>query len=81
MFGDAALKKINNFLAVFEKRNLTRNGELEVLVNKAKKVISGLDGAALREGQVRDSVKKGFEPIKKALDSMMMQKPGRKIRL
>jgi hypothetical protein len=79
---DAALQRIESFLNVFEKRNITGSGQLSLIVDQARKVVKGVDAKAIREeGQVAKAVKEGFESVKKQLDDMLVDRPSRKIRL
>jgi len=82
VFTDSAMKRIEDFLAVFDKRNVSKNADLAAIMDKARKVVKGLDATAVQnEGQVGISVKEGFEQVKRELDKLMVRKPGRKIRL
>jgi hypothetical protein len=75
---ESALKRVNDFLDAFAQRNVGGSDRLAVLVDKAKKVTSGVDIKALREdGGVRKAVATGFQEIKASLDKMMEDRPSR----
>jgi hypothetical protein len=78
---NAGMQKIEDFLEVFEKRNITKNTDLIAIANKAKRVLKGIDATALQEGQVRLDVSKGFDEIRKSLEKMMVDRPTSRIRL
>ena len=81
IFRDSAVTKLTAFLEAFEKRNITDDGEMLLLVQRARAIMVGVDPQTLREnGTVRETVTKGFEVIKESLDGMMTTRT-RQIRL
>ena len=81
-FTDASMKKWDDFLNVFDKRNMTKSVKLAEVVAKARKVTKGLDATAIRnETHIQKEVKEGFDKIQKELSNMLVEKPSRKIRL
>jgi hypothetical protein len=72
--------KFNEFLACFQGRNITEDIELQQLVEKARAVLAGVDGEALRNSEAqRESVRTGFESIKSTLDTLVADDPIRQI--
>src|SRR4029077_12849498 len=68
--------KFNDFLSCFQGRNITEDAELQQLVEKARALLAGVDGDALRESETqRDSVRTGFEEIQKTLDVLVTEAP------
>lgn len=60
-FHVTSLEKLQDFLTVFEKRNVTQDADLQELVTKARSVVAGLDPAKVRKdvdlrARLRDSL-------------------------
>lgn len=80
IFRDSMITKMEEFLELFGKRNITGDGETEALVKKAKAVMKGVDAEILRSDEdVRRRVARDFGAIKKTLDTMLQDKPVRKL--
>jgi len=78
-FKDSMINNINEFIDTFKNKNITNDTELAELIDKAKKVLSGVDGNDLRyDTDIRIDVAKNFAQIEKKLDSMIINKPTRK---
>lgn len=81
-FRESTLKNVQEFLDLFEKRNLTQDGELAKLVVKAKKIVEGVDAESLRDDEkLRGQVVKQFAEIKTVMDGMLETKPARRMSL
>lgn len=81
IFRDTAVTKLTGFLDTFEKRNIGDDGDMLVLVQKARQLMAGVDPQTLREnGTVRETIMGGFEEIKGQLDELMTTRT-RQIRL
>lgn len=81
-FRASAVTRVTEFLDAFEQRNITKNRVLSDLVGKARRLLSGVDAAALKEdGALRRSVAAGFAEIKGTLDKMLEDRPARAISL
>lgn len=81
IFRDTAVTKLTAFLDTFEKRNIGDDGDILILVQKARALMAGVDPQTLREnGTVRDTVMQGFEKIKGSLDGLLATRT-RQIRL
>jgi hypothetical protein len=80
IFRDTLIAKMEDFLTTFKARNLSKDTELDALVEKARQLVKGVDAGQLRENdKLRTSVRKGFAEIKTNLDKMLVDKPKRKI--
>jgi hypothetical protein len=78
-FDDTLVTNIEQFIATFSARNLLNDAELEILVTRAKDVLTGVTPDRLRAGPtVRDQVATQFSEIKKTLDGMLVYVPSRK---
>lgn len=76
----AAVKRVSDFLDTFDSRNLTKNADLAALVEKARRIISGVDAKQIRDDEgLRRSVAAGFAEVKAGLDTMLEDRPGRAI--
>jgi hypothetical protein len=79
---DDALEEMNDFLAIFEARNLTNDAELSRLVTAARNVMNGLSVDALRgknSAALRQDVRRDFEQLGAKLETLV--KPaGRRVR-
>lgn len=81
-FKESTVKKMDEFLDMFDKRNITNDTELSKLVTTAKKLLSGVDAKALREDdKIRERVTKGISEIKSKLDTMVEVRPARRMTL
>ncbi len=75
---ETRVKAVEEFLDSFGKRNIVDDTELAALVEQAKKIISGVDVKQLREDdKLRARVVIGFSEVKAALDTMLIDRPGR----
>jgi hypothetical protein len=82
VFRNSIMTNLNEFLEVFNARNITDDQQLAALVDKARRLISGVDAETLRESKnVRETVRTGFAKIQTALDGMLVDKPERAYRL
>lgn len=82
VFRNTLVENFNEFASLFTARNLTNDTELAALVEKAQKVMSGIDAAALRsDADIKSRVAQGFAEIKANLDTMVVNRPARAITL
>jgi hypothetical protein len=78
----SALAKLDEFVAIFPKRNLTGNEELAELVARAKRVTSGVDVKQLKNvADTRVAVVTELTSVKQALDKMLVDAPNRRMTL
>lgn len=74
------LEKFQDFLNVFDERNITNDQELGVLVQRMRDLVAGKNVEDIRtEDAVRDSLQAGFTQIKVQLDTMVVDRPNRAI--
>ena len=75
-FKRPSIDNINDFISVFDARNLTSDVELKAMVDKISQMTKGLDPELLRgDDNLRDIVKQGFEEIKVELDKLVVDAP------
>ena len=80
-FKESTVAKLVEFLGTFEFRNVTDDGELQGLVEKARTLLAGVTTDDLRTtADVRARVQQGMAEIATELDTMIVKKPGRKFR-
>jgi len=79
VFRDSLVKNMEEFLQYFSARNLTQDGELASLVERARGVLHGVTPDDLRahDGLRRD-IQKTMAGIKAAMDEGTMLKPSRR---
>jgi hypothetical protein len=78
-FRDTLVDKMEDFFHTFEARNLTNDGQLKALVDKARRVMRGVSANDLRNlDTVRSSVSKRFEELKSEVDKNIVVKSTRK---
>lgn len=81
-FRASALTKMTEFLDLFEKRDLTNDVETRKLVERAKRLVAGVDADQIRDDEkLRKRVAEGFTAIKASVDGMLEGKPSRAISL
>ena len=79
-FKDTLVGNMTDFIALFDKRNLTDDDELSAIIGQARSLLSGVDPEQLRKDlPVRDRIRQSFEEIKRASDSFLVDKPARQI--
>jgi hypothetical protein len=72
--------RLNDFISVFEGRDLSGDSELGVVIQKAREIMSGVDPKDLRSSEaLRDSLRDQFSDIKTILDPWVVEEPSRKI--
>lgn len=81
IFRNTTVTNLQEFLDVFDARNIADDKELKKLVDKMKKLVKGVDPDLLRtDNDIRSDAQKKFTVIKDQLDKMMSEKPKRAIR-
>ena len=82
IFRETTIKNIEDFISTFSSRNVMNDVELQLLVEKAKSVLrenGGVTPERLRKyAKVRQDVGQQFKEIQKSIDSMIVEKAGRK---
>ena len=81
-FRNSMVENFTEFADLFAARNLTNDAELAALVEKAQKVMSGVDAKALRtDADIKQRVTEGFAEIKANLETMVVNRPARAMTL
>lgn len=79
VFRDSMVEKMNDFLTVFEARNLTNDAELQALTQKAREVMTGAKPGELRKDEaLRAYVQENFAQIKEQMAGMVTHQKERK---
>jgi hypothetical protein len=82
IFRDSLIGNMQEFLELFNARNITGDAELEELANKAKAIMKGADPSKIRAStDTRETIKNAFESIKANLDTMVIDRPSRQIKI
>ncbi len=81
IFRDALVSNLRDFLSTFDARNVADDAELRDLAEKARSLLSReVTPEKLREDtRFREAVATGFAKIKKKLDTMIVERPRRRI--
>jgi hypothetical protein len=81
-FKNCMVEKIQDYLDVFDARNLFGDDKLAELVKQAKALIGGVSPEAIRENiWLKKSIAEGMGKIKQSIDGAIIDLPRRKIRL
>jgi hypothetical protein len=82
IFKETLVGNMNEFLELFEARNITDDDALAELVSKARAIMAGVDPEKLRKNKsIRESVQASMSQLKSSLDSMIVTKTSRQINL
>jgi hypothetical protein len=80
VFAKSTVDKFQDFLAVFDARNLSDDGELSALVQRCRGLLEGVDAKLLRKDDiVRKQVSDGLAQVKEVLGQLVIEEPGRVI--
>jgi hypothetical protein len=80
VFRDTLVTNLSEFIESFAPRNITDDAELGRLVDRCRGVLDGVDADALRASTaVRSKVRDGMARVQVALDSMVIDRPARRI--
>src|SRR5205085_2287920 len=80
-FKETTVSNLVDFLGTFDFRNVTDDGELQTLVEKAREMLIGVSADDLRNtADVRAKVQQGMADLAAELDTMIVKKPARKFR-
>jgi hypothetical protein len=80
VFRDSAVDNLYDFFERFKELNVRSNEELDVLVRQAHDIIRGIVPQDLRDRDaLRCSVAEEMSSVRKALDSMLVDRPRRRI--
>ncbi len=79
-FRNSSLGKIEEFLQIFDARNLTENQQLAEAATRMRRLLKGVSPVTLRQAEaVRDTVAVGFAAVRTDLEAMVTRKPVRRI--
>jgi hypothetical protein len=77
---ESKLEKVQDFLTTFKDRNLTGNERLQVLVEKSKALLKGVNAESVKgDGNFRKRVRERFAEVKVQLAKMVVDRPTRRI--
>ena len=80
-FKDSRLENLQEFIQIFDFKNITNDTELAQIVGQAKQLLSGVDADAFRNNDItRFNLTQGFDLIKETLKDMVVAKPARKLK-
>lgn len=80
VFRNTMVTNLHEFIESFNPRNVTGDAELAALVEKAKKLASGVDADTLRDSDsLRAQTQAAFAEIKAKVDTMVVDRPKRLI--
>lgn len=78
----ASVENLNQFLQVFDLRNVANDKELAALVSKTRELMNGIDADTLRSDDlIRQKVRDGFAEVEASLESMVIDRQSRRIEL
>jgi hypothetical protein len=81
-FHETAITNFKEFMATFNDRNITGDGDLADLVKQANNLLEGRDIKSIRKnGDEREFLSRNFDTIKEKLNSMIVNQPKRMIEL
>lgn len=80
IFRNTVLDPINEFVRLFDARNLASDTELKTLVSQAQQLVNGISPEDLRTNDaLRNSIQAGFASVKTTLDTLVIEAPEREI--
>jgi hypothetical protein len=81
IFRDSLLGNVRDFLATFQARNIADDTELAGICEQIDGLLMGITPDSLRTDEtLRDEVRGTFEGITATLDTMLVDRPARKLR-
>ncbi len=80
IFRDSAITNLKEFFDRFRQLNVRSNAELDALVERAQKIVSGIEAQALRNNYaLRQHVATQFSQVQSVIDGMLVDRPRRRI--
>jgi hypothetical protein len=80
VFRDTLVTNVQEFLELFDARNVTDDGQLAEVVERCRSVLGGIDADALRASDaIRTKVRDGMTHVRAVLDTMVIDRPARRI--
>jgi len=80
VFRDSAVQNLTDFFERFRRLNIRSSPELDMLVEEAQQVITGIEPQQLRDSvRLRQMVARDFEQIQASVGEMLVDRPRRNI--
>jgi hypothetical protein len=80
VFRDSAVANLTEFFQRFRSLNVRSNQELDELVDRAQRVVQGVEAQSLRDNEgLRQQVAAQLSRVQTAVDSMLVDQPRRRI--
>lgn len=80
VFRDSLVGNLQEWLDLFEKRDLANDDELIKMVNQARAMVNGLKPEVIRENEsIRTEIAEEMQKITNQLDQAIVERPGRRI--
>jgi hypothetical protein len=80
VFRDSAVENLRQFFERFRRLNIRSSPELDMLVEEAQQVITGIEPQQLRDSvRLRQMVARDFEQIQASVGEMLVDRPRRNI--
>lgn len=80
VFRDSLVGNLQEWLDLFEKRDLSNDEQLMGFVNQARAMVNGLKPDAIRETtELREEIAQEMQKITNQLDQAIVERPGRRI--
>jgi hypothetical protein len=80
IFRDSAITNLTEFFSRFRQLNVRSNEELDTLVERAQRIVSGVEAQALRDNNgLRQHVATQFSQVQSVIDGMLVDRPRRRI--
>ena len=80
VFRDSAVENLREFFERFRRLNIRSSPELDILVEEAQQVITGIEPQQLRDSvRLRQMVARDFEQIQASVGEMLVDRPRRNI--
>jgi hypothetical protein len=80
IFRDSAVENLREFFERFRRLNIRSNSELDMLVEEAEQVITGIEPQQLRDSnRLRQMVANDFEQIQASVGDLLVDRPRRNI--
>lgn len=81
-FYDSAVSNLQEWLDLFDKRNLTNDEDLKQMVNQARAMVSGLKPEVIKNSEtLKAEIATEMQKITAQIDQAIVERPGRKIEL
>jgi hypothetical protein len=80
VFRGTLVENMTEYLDLFDPRNVTDDTQLAQLVERCRKTLDGVDADALRASDaIRTKVREGMAQVQATLDTMVIDRPARRI--